>query len=249
MQATVRITDSLLWMYKERFGNPAFWAEPLNAITNASFLIAAVFAWDLAARRRVNNRETIVLLSLASAIAVGSFLFHTMPNSLTMWMDMIPIATFQLYFLWLVGTRMLKLSRGASATLVTAVVGSSFAFFPLHNYLNGSLFYLPVLIAMLVIGFVLSSGKSSEPKLLLWAAGCFSIAVVARTGDWIVPWKFGSHFLWHSINGVVIYLALRAWIVFADETEKEKDVSTSHSKTNALIGAGPTAAVHQSALS
>ncbi len=34
-------------MYRERSGDPAFWAEPMNALTNASFIIAAAFALDL----------------------------------------------------------------------------------------------------------------------------------------------------------------------------------------------------------
>lgn len=37
-------------IYCERLG-PSFWAEPFNAVTNASFLIAAWFAWRLIGHR------------------------------------------------------------------------------------------------------------------------------------------------------------------------------------------------------
>jgi hypothetical protein len=42
----------------------------------------------------------------------------------------------------------------------------------------------------------------------------------------IVPWHFGSHFLWHVMNGVVVYMALRAWIVFVAVNEKMEILAT-----------------------
>ncbi len=220
MQSIFNVSDALLWIYRERFGDPAFWAEPLNALTNASFLIAALLAWNLASRRRANSRTTIALISLAGVIGFGSFFFHTVPNHFTMWLDIVPIALFQLFFLWLAGTRMLGLSRKASAALMIGVVGSSFVLLPLHEPLNGSLFYLPSLLALLVIGLVWSRRKSSEPYLLVSAACCFTVAITARSVDMIVPWHFGTHFVWHTMNGVVIYLALRAWIVVVTKSRE-----------------------------
>jgi hypothetical protein len=42
----------------------------------------------------------------------------------------------------------------------------------------------------------------------------------------IVAWHFGSHFLWHLLNGVVVYLALRVWIVFVAVNEKMEILTT-----------------------
>ena len=137
-----------------------------------------------------------------------------------MWFDVVPIALFQILFLWLAGNRMLGLSRLASVALIIGVVGSSFALFPLHKPLNGSLFYLPPLLALLTVGLVWSKRTNCEPYLLVGAACCFAVAVIARSVDMIVPWHFGSHFLWHVMNGVVVYLALRAWIVFVAVEER-----------------------------
>jgi hypothetical protein len=225
MQTIFEVCDTLLWIYRERLGNREFWAEPLNALTNASFLIAAFFAWDLASRRRATTRTTIALLSLAGVIGFGSFFFHTVPNHFTMWLDIVPITLFQILFLWLAGNRMLGLSRLASVALIIGVVGSSFALFPLHEPLNGSLFYLPSLLAMLTIGLIWSKKVSCEPYLLVGAACCFALAVIARSVDMIVPWHFGSHFLWHVMNGVVVYLTLRAWIVYVAVDEKMEILS------------------------
>jgi hypothetical protein len=226
MPSIFEVCEELLWIYRERFGNPEFWAEPLNALTNAAFLIAAFFAWDFASRRRVATRTTNLLLSLGGVIGFGSFFFHTVPNQFTMWLDIVPIALFQVLFLGLVSNKMLALSRLASVTIVVGVVGSSFALFPLHEPLNGSLFYLPSLLAMLTIGYVWAKKTKSEPYLLVGAGCCFALAVAARSVDMIVPWPFGSHFLWHVMNGVVVYMILRAWIVFVAVNERMEIVAT-----------------------
>jgi hypothetical protein len=234
------VCETLLWIYRERWGNPDFWAEPLNALTNASFLISALFASQFASRRRAGTRTTISLLALAGVIGVGSFFFHTVPNHFTMWLDIAPIALFQVVFLWLAATRMLGLTRMVSVSLVMAVVGSSFALFPFHEPLNGSLFYLPSLLAVLVIGYVWSQKVRCEPYLLLGAASCFACAVAARSVDMIVPWHFGSHFLWHLMNGVVVYLVLRAWIVFVTGDQKMGVLATPLSELREGIVHGHT---------
>ena len=50
-----------------------------------------------------------LLIVLAATIGVGSFLFHTCVTSSTMWLDIIPIALFQIAFFWLAGRYMLNL--------------------------------------------------------------------------------------------------------------------------------------------
>ncbi|MCO6044246.1 ceramidase [Aeoliella sp. ICT_H6.2] len=219
MSIFFNVSAVLLWIYRERSGSPAFWAEPLNAITNASFLIAALLAWRFADRRRATTHTTLALVSLAVVIGSGSFYFHSVPNHFTMWLDIVPIALFQVFFLWLVSNRMLDLSRVSSTVIVVGVVGSSFALLPLHAPLNGSLFYFPSVLAMLTLGVLWVRKSSREPYLLVGAACVFALAIIARSVDWIVPWPFGSHFLWHLLNGVVVYMALRAWIVFVARNE------------------------------
>ncbi len=208
-----QISQALLQMYRERSGNPAFWAEPMNALTNASFVIAAAFALDSAIRQHALKPITLALISLAGVIGCGSFLFHTVPSYHTMWLDIIPITLFQILFLWLISQKLLSTSGWMSAGIVIAVVGSSFALLPLHEPLNGSLFYLPSLVAMSVFAALWAKRSIAEPYLLGVAACFFALAITARSIDWIVPWPFGTHFLWHLLNGIVVYTALRTWIV------------------------------------
>jgi len=203
----------LLTMYRERNGDPAFWAEPLNALTNGSFVVAAAFALEFAIRRRALTTSTLALIVLAAVIGCGSFLFHTIPTPLTKWLDIIPITLFQISFTWLISGKLLSTNRWLSAGIVIALVWASFALMPFHEPINGSLFYMPSLVAMLAFGGLWAQRSSSEPFLLLGAACCFATAITARSIDWMVPWPYGTHCLWHLLNGIVVYAALRTWIV------------------------------------
>jgi hypothetical protein len=69
------VSQELLHMYRERSGDPAFWAEPLNALSNASFVIAAAFALDFAIQKRAWKPTTLALIVIAGLIgcAVSCF--------------------------------------------------------------------------------------------------------------------------------------------------------------------------------
>lgn len=213
MSNLLQVSQEMLRMYRERSGDPAFWAEPFNALTNASFLIAAGFALALAIRRQALTTSTLTLISLAGVIGCGSFVFHTMPSPLTKWLDIIPITLFQVLFTWLISCKLLSNNRWLSAAIVLVVVGASFALLPFHQPINGSLFYMPSLAAMLAFGGLWASRSKTEPFLLMGTACCFAIAITARSSDWSVPWPLGTHFLWHLLNGIVVYMALRTWII------------------------------------
>ena len=58
--------------YCERM-SPEYWAEPVNAVTNLAFVLAAVIMW----RRVVGMPLARALCVVLSAIGVGSYLFHT----------------------------------------------------------------------------------------------------------------------------------------------------------------------------
>ncbi len=213
MSTVFQISQDLLHIYRERSGDPSFWAEPLNALSNASFLIAATLAIDLAIRKQALKPSTLALASLAGVIGYGSFLFHTVPSYPTMWLDIIPIALFQIFFLWMISQKLLSCSGWVSAGIVIVVLGSSIVLKPIHQPLNGSLFYIPSFLAMLAFSALWAKRCDAEPYLLGGMACFFALAITARSIDWIVPWPIGTHFLWHLLNGFVVYMALRAWII------------------------------------
>ena len=93
--------DAYMDAYCERTA-PGLLNEPLNAITNSSFLIAAWFAWFLAHRsgRRLSP-GVLTLIWLSVSVGIGSGLWHTLPNGWTLLLDVVPILIFLIAFFWL----------------------------------------------------------------------------------------------------------------------------------------------------
>ena len=78
--------------------------------------------------------------------------------------------------------------------------------------LNGSGEYLPPLAALMVVG--LSVRAIDQRRLILSAGAIFTCSLFLRMIDReacaLLP--LGTHFLWHLLNAVVLYLLLRSAI-------------------------------------
>ncbi len=83
------------------------------------------------------------------------------------------------------------------------------------DVLHGALSYTPALILLLVLGVFHARERAAARFSLLAAAGVYALALVFRTRDREVCSAFpiGTHFLWHSLNGLAAYLAMRCVIV------------------------------------
>src|SRR5918999_6520207 len=86
--------------YCERVGMGVF-AEPLNAVSNMSFLLAAWAAWVLASRTGALSAGVRVLIAIAASVGIGSILWHTYPTPLTLILDIVPILVFIICYIWL----------------------------------------------------------------------------------------------------------------------------------------------------
>lgn len=195
--------------YCERLG-PEFWSEPLNAITNLSFIIAGVIGLVLCRR---NDAEPFArfLSWWVIVIGVGSALFHTFANGITMWADVVPIGVFILLYTYYVATRFVGLSALPALGIVLlfyAVTFALVAFIPqgIRAATSGTTGYLPALVALVVFGIWLARRGHPAAKYLFWAATVFFISAVFRSVDarlcTTVP--IGTHFLWHSLNGLLL---------------------------------------------
>ncbi len=206
--------------YCERIGQ-GFWAEPLNAVTNAAFLAAAALA--LLEWRKAGGKDHAShwLIAVTAIVGIGSFLFHTFANRWSVLADVIPIAVFIYGYFLLAMRRYLGLARltALAATAVFMLLNMSFVRLWLGVFpgltLNGSVGYLPAAFALLGIGgFCLRRRAHRAGIALLWAAGIFAVSLVFRTADGSVcaTLPAGTHFLWHVLNAVVLLILMRAAI-------------------------------------
>jgi hypothetical protein len=203
--------------YCERL-TPGLTAEPLNFWTNLSFVLAAA-AGFLAYKQRSNkSREPgiEVLLGLAFTVGIGSALFHSFANRLTMIADVVPIGLFLIASIGVLTRRLLRWTFrrtalalvfffGATAALGVGVPGKA---------VNGGQWYLGT---VLLLGYFAVTLRSFDPvvsRQYLGAFLAFSAALVFRSVDEAVCPHFpaGTHFLWHTFNGIVIYLSLAAMV-------------------------------------
>lgn len=196
-------------IYCERLG-PEFWAEPFNAFTNFSFIIAGIFGLALVQRLRGQNQSwlwTLAFSFLALTIGTGSFLFHTIANKWSMMADVLPITVFMVTFLVYGLNNLLSLPKWASALGVVAFLGSGLvvdAFF--KDAFNGSVSYFPAWITLAIVGHFLREKNWPVARLFLVAMGLFAVSLGFRSVDMVVCPNFplGTHFLWHTLNGALI---------------------------------------------
>lgn len=66
----------------------------------------------------------------------------------------------------------------------------------------------------MTVGLYHWGARKRELWLLLGTAGVFCAALVFRTVDrgLCAQWPLGTHFLWHLLNGLVAYLAMRSLV-------------------------------------
>jgi len=215
-----------IYSYCERGGDASFWAEPVNALSNGAFFIAAFVALVLWIRSPGTNRRFVdlLLIVLVFVIGAGSFLFHTSATRWASIADVLPIVIFILVFLGYT----LRRFMGLPWIITLAGVG---LFYGLMWYvgemrcdgvrcLNGSAGYLPALGVLLLTGLALLVMRHRAGASLTLAGLILAASVTFRTYDkaWchklmsIDGGPLGTHFLWHGLNALLLFLLLRAAI-------------------------------------
>lgn len=192
-------------------------AEPLNAVTNVAFLVAAMAAAPRvggAAGPRGRSWDLWLLLVLVAAIGAGSAAWHTLATRWALLADVVPILLFVNVFLlsFLVRVAGMPLWAVAATFAAWQVLDRLVQRSAPAGALNGSLFYLPALLALTAAaGWAARKHRAGARRLLL-ACVLFAGSVLLRTIDQavcgLVP--TGTHFLWHLLNALVLYLLLTA---------------------------------------
>ncbi|WP_406639734.1 hypothetical protein [Amycolatopsis sp. WGS_07] len=184
---------------------PGLWGEPLNDLANLAFLAAAGMVWWRADGQRTGR----ILAALIGLIFVASSVFHLVATRWGAVADSAAILIFVLFYA-AVFPRVFFHAKakwawlGAPAFLVLTGVSAAF----------GGGLYLPALVGL--AGFAIALGVKRDPYWLHFtmAAAVFALSLSFRTIDAVVCGDFpiGTHFLWHLLNAVVLYVVAKAMI-------------------------------------
>lgn len=200
--------------YCERLG-PGFWAEPVNAVTNAAFLIAAVLAFRAWRAEGRGDPGIALLILIVTAVGIGSFLFHTVATRWAALTDVVPIALFIYGYFLLALRRLHGLSWPFAVFGTLLFLGASYGLAPLLSGLIGSSGgYVPALAAIFGVAGALALRGLPDAGALALVGIVFLVSLAFRTADMPACEAFplGTHFLWHCLNAVVLFLLIRLLI-------------------------------------
>lgn len=216
-----------IYSYCERGSSSAFWGEPLNAISNGAFFVAALAALVLWAMQRPDNRRIVdfALIVLVAIIGTGSFLFHTLATRWAAVADTTPIGFF------MVGYLAYALKRWVGVGWIVTFLALGLFFVALWQSsvvrcnggpcLNGSVAYFPAFAVLVLIGGYLAIRGHPAGKYLFSAGLIFAVSLTLRSIDKsFCPYTIiyasrpsGTHFAWHILNATLLYLLLHAAII------------------------------------
>lgn len=201
-------------VYCERL-DASFWAEPLNAISNSAFVIAALVAWRRGRSKVGFCGLAPYMVGLVAIIGLGSFLFHTIATRWAALADVVPIAVYIHVFFALAMRRMFDLTKGHALGLSLAFLLLSFALIQLLgrlDWIGSSAGYAPALAALWGVGGLLLARQHPAGTALLSAGAVFLMSLIFRTLDAPLcsALPLGIHFIWHCLNALVLYITLHA---------------------------------------
>jgi len=192
--------------YCERL-DAAYWAEPVNAVTNAAFIVAAFVMW-----RRLGDaplplaRLLVIVLGL---IGVGSFLFHTHAQAWAALADVVPILCFVLIYIYAANRGFWRTGRLAALFGTGVAVALSVALVPLLALIpvaGGSAGYLPLPLLIAGYGLALRVRAPRTARNLLLGAGLLVASLTMRSIDGLscALFPIGTHFGWHLLNALML---------------------------------------------
>ncbi|NSX53198.1 ceramidase domain-containing protein [Parasulfitobacter algicola] len=188
-----------------------FWSEPINAVTNIAFLIAAAIVWyRLAGLRLPIARALAVMLTCCG---VGSFLFHTFATAWASTLDVLPILAFILIYIFAANRHYWNLGLWPAIGVTVLFIPYAAATVPLFNmipWIAPSAGYAPVPLLILIYAFLLRQRMPQTARGLTVGAGILIMSLTFRTLDDPICSVFpvGTHFMWHILNATML-----AWMI------------------------------------
>ncbi|SIO56555.1 Ceramidase [Rhodovulum sp. ES.010] len=182
-----------------------YWSEPVNAVTNAAFLVAALVMWRRTEGLPLGRALCVVL----AAIGVGSYLFHTLATAWAAMADVLPILGFILLYLFAANRAYWGLgpwaALGATALFFPYAAVAGLAFGQLA-FLGSSAGYAPVALLILAYAALLARRAPATARGLAVGGGLLVASLTFRTLDepLCAGFPLGTHFMWHILNGAML---------------------------------------------
>lgn len=209
----------------------SLWSEPVNAVTNFLIIFAGLAAFRLYNQQfplhgHRHRPNVLALIALVIMTGIGSFLYHTLATVWAAYADILPI----LGFIYLYHAVFL---RRALAMPYKYVLMYLITFFGLSGLLisfmgkealNGGIAYIPVLVSFYTVWVAMLALRRPGARLFGITALVFLGAITFRSIDMMVCPHFplGTHFLWHTLNSVVLYLLMKIIIQLPDYYKRHK---------------------------
>lgn len=190
-----------------------YWSEPVNALTNLAFLLAAALLW----RRSAGLPLARALVLVLAAIGVGSWLFHT---HATVWgavADVVPIAGFILLYVFAVHRHVWGWSAPASALAVAGFVPYAAATVPVFAALPGfsvSAAYWPVPLLIAIHAVLLWRREPALARGFAAGAAILVVSLAFRSVDEALcaQLPLGTHFMWHLLNAAMLGWMIEVYV-------------------------------------
>jgi hypothetical protein len=222
-----------VFQYCERGNEVAFWAEPLNVLSNLAFLAVAMVAGAQLHFEEAGTSKVVrgLLIINVALIGLGSAVFHLLATRWARIIDVVPIGVFMALYLGFALNVFLGRSRTASAAGVAIFLAVTI-FVSLHVYqpgvvtmtqvahmsfLNGALGYIPALGALIVTAISLHCRGHAAAAWLIGACVVFIMGLLLRSVDLrvcpltqISTLRVSAHAVWHLLVALAAYLLVSA---------------------------------------
>lgn len=194
------------------------WAEPLNAATNLAFIAAAWHLWrHRAATAALTGRDLALLPLLIGAVGVASGLFHTLAIGWAGALDAAFIALDLLVYVSVFAHRAGGLAWRhawlAAPLLAAFIAATAVALGALFGApARGLGLYVAAWLGVWVLAAWSAWRKDPSWPTLCAAACVFALSLTLRQfdGPWCPSWPWGTHFAWHLLNALTLWLTVRA---------------------------------------
>lgn len=192
------------------------WAEPLNAVTNLAFLLAAFalgrYLTTVEARTGSRDPQSRALIYMLWAIGLGSLAFHSFATIWAGIADVVPIIIIILTYVYLALRRFFGLPVAAALLGPPALIGMAYVFG--QTGFAGAT-YVPALIGMILLSLAAAfRGQSEIGYGLAVSSLVFGVSLGLRTIDepMCMQITIGTHWAWHVLNALTLYLVIKLHI-------------------------------------